>query len=71
MTFMQFKDLILKPQYRLARIIHIRDDVEEYGSFRPGINGAVPKGWGWILGYHIDHSSLQVNESKELFVRIF
>lgn len=66
--FTPFRDFRQKDEFRRAQIIHIRDERDEYGSFRT-LEGDLPKGWGWLAGHVV--LSAKMTEEKELFVRIF
>lgn len=66
--FTPFRDFRQKDEFRRANVIHIRDERDEYGSFRT-LEGELPKGWGWLAGHVV--LSAKMTEEKELFVRIF
>lgn len=66
--FTPFRDFRQKDEFRRANVIHIRDERDEFGSFRT-LEGELPKGWGWLVGHVV--LSAKMTEEKELFVRIF
>lgn len=63
-----FRDFRQKDEFREAKVIHIRDERDEYGSFST-LKGDLPRGWGWLAGHVV--LSAKMTEEKELFVRIF
>lgn len=65
--FTPFRDFRQKQEFRAAKVIHIRDDGEEYGSFST-LKGDLPRGWGWLAGHVV--LSARMNDEKELFLRI-
>lgn len=62
-----FRDYITKPEVQKAKLIHVRDNCEEFVSFKP--MKVFSKELYWLRDYPVVEARFD-SETEELFIRI-
>lgn len=69
-SFILWKDFMLRPEYKRARTIFVRDEQEEYGSFNVSPS-TLPAGWGWLLKHYVNTATIKFDAvNRYCYVRI-
>lgn len=67
-VLLPFQEYVTKPEVQKAKLVHVRDDHEEFVSFKPQ-NFSLVKEYCWLRNYTVVGSRFDA-ETEELFIRI-